>query len=158
MDRLVGPVNLQVMARFVRKIADLPDDVVKLIHQMLKEWTNSIYMQHLRWVRNEGFYWAPREDWITRHPFRYFCGVTNKYFGFHYLNIPDYHRFYFPNPSHAYRETGTLPSPWVDLHATGQTDSQQWQHGEFPWTDDEGNYTRTRVKAVLQPRFFGPGY
>ena len=159
MDRLVGPVNLQVMARFVRRIADLPDDVVKLIHEKLKQWTNSIYMNHLRWVRREGFYWAFREDARTDHPFRYHSGVTGEYYGSLYLDIPSHHRWYFPNPRRAYRETGTLPYPWRDLLAAGESSGgPQWQHGEFPWTDDEGNHNQTQVRAILQPRYYGPGF
>ena len=36
----VGPVNMQIMARLVSKLAKLPDEVVQVIHEMLKNWAN----------------------------------------------------------------------------------------------------------------------
>ena len=173
MDRLVGPVNLQIMARLVRKLfgGDLPNEVARMIHQMIQRWVN--YMNHYRRALLRGVYNGQRPFNVTQgsgefEPYFYADDQTVAF----PPNIRTTEPFrYFDRDNDEMRSTDP-----------GLEGSNSWRlllplrgwsaHMSLPWrmrvpvTDPLGRIQQLRrwshdemgINAVLQPRFYGPGF
>ena len=144
MDRVVGPVNLQLMRRLVRKLANLPDEVVQVIHEMLKDWAN--YMNHLRRVRQRGVYDRFGLPRYTTEPFEWYnrrgseVARTDPEVQASEPELLAQAYARYPNG----RFEGGFGPPWI---AT----SLSWPHLKF-------RNMLTEVRAYTRLRYYGPGY
>jgi hypothetical protein len=156
MDRLVGPVNLQVMARLVRKLfgGDLPNEVARMIHQMIQRWVN--YMNHLRRVQLRGVYARSLDEAVfnqndtiyTRDPFEW--SISDWMDGDVQLERSD-PRVRDSQPNLLLQLVRRNPPANPNLGLWQENGPGWYQHG-----DDDG--PGTQVQAYMRRRYYGPGF
>ena len=164
-QQLTSPVGL-LMHRWISRIADFPEDIIAHLNRLVQQF---IYqMKHVKDAVRRGLYIPAgtreaREEFhaTTGHPFMYYRRTGERIeclwdeltgFGGKWLgggatrNIKGH-----------YRETGRLPDGWHRENHWFDGYGDQWRHGQS-LNGMTGDRDQTGIRAVMHPRYYGPGY